>query len=61
MGMIAPIKSGYKIMMVDTLLVIFVEEGGYDTAAKHIKFVHCGYTVLDAMNILVDIWGTKGE
>ena len=70
MGMIASLKVGYKIIMLDKLLEIFDGEGGYEGAARARKSVRKGLrgltyggkaTLLDAMTILVGIWSVDGK
>jgi hypothetical protein len=70
MGIIASLKVGYKISMLEMFLAIFDVEGGYENAAaarRHQKPGCKGLQyggkahVLDAMNLLDNIWGKDGK
>jgi hypothetical protein len=70
MGIIASLKVGYKIAMLEMFLAIFDVEGGYEDAAaarrhqkRGCKGIQYGGKahVLDAMNILNNIWGKDGK
>ena len=70
MGTIASLKVGYKVSMLEMLLAIFDIEGCYvDVAAacRHQKPGCKGLQnggkahVLDAMNLVDNIWGKKGK
>ena len=70
MGMIASLKVGYKSNMLFRLLEIFDEEGGYEKAATRRRATKRGCrgldvggkaTLLDAMNILNEIWNKDGK
>jgi len=65
MGIIATLKVGYKMKMLQILLNIFDQEGGYQAAAVEqqkqragCKGIHFGgkATIADAMEILNDTW-----
>jgi hypothetical protein len=65
MGIIASLKVGNKLSMLETLLAIFDVEGGYEKAAKARRHQKRGCKglqyggkahVLDAMNLLDNIW-----
>jgi len=65
MGIIAMLKVGYKMKMLEILLNIFDQEGGYQLAAAErqkqragCKGIHFGgkATIADAMEILNDTW-----
>jgi hypothetical protein len=70
MGIIASLKVGYKLSMLETLLAIFDIEGGYEKAAKACRRQERGCKglqyggkahVLDAMNLLDNIWSQDGK
>jgi hypothetical protein len=70
MGIIASLKVGYKLSMLETLLAIFDVEGGYEKAAEARRRQKRGYNglqyrgkahVLDAMNLLDNIWIQDGK
>ena len=65
MGIIASIKVGYKVLMLNQLLDLFDEDGGYELAVERRKKQKPGCkglafggkaTVLDAIKILDSIW-----
>lgn len=68
--MIASLKVGYKAIMLGKLLDTFDSEGGFEGAAKERKQQKRGCrgldfggkaTILDAMNILKEIWSRDGK
>ena len=70
MGMIATLKVGYRKVMLSRLLSIFDAEGGFETAARLRKRRPKGdrglafggkATVLDAMEIIAELWNTDGK
>ena len=70
MGMIASLKCGYKLTMLEKLLAIFDAEGGYGRAAQARArakkgtrgLVYGGKAhILDAMQMINDIWNTDGK
>lgn len=70
MGMIASLKVGYKTLMLNHLLDIFDEQGGYELAAERRKRQRPGCkglayggkaTVLDAMKIIHSMWDVDGK
>jgi hypothetical protein len=70
MGMIASLKIGYKAIMLQKLLDIFDEEGGFEGAATLRRTVRQGQrgltyggkaTIGDAMNILNSMWKEDGR
>ena len=65
MGMIASLKVGYKTLMLNQLLDLFDEEGGFELATERRKKQKKGCkglryggkaTVMDAIKILHGIW-----
>jgi DDE superfamily endonuclease len=65
MGMIASLKVGYKMRMLEKLLAIFDEEGGYEAAGEARKMLKAGCKgldyggkahILDALTILFELW-----
>ena len=68
--MIASLKVGYKTLMINQLLDLFDEEGGFELAGERrkqqrdwCKRLNFGgkATVLDAMKILHVIWSNNGN
>jgi hypothetical protein len=65
MGMIASLKVGYKMRMLEKLLAIFDEEGGYEAAGETRKMHKAGCKgldyvgkahILDALTISFGLW-----
>ena len=70
MGMIASLEVGYKTLMLNQLLDIFNEEGGFELSGERRQLQRSGCkglafggkaTVLDAMKILHVIWSNNGK
>ena len=70
MGMIASLKVGYRTKMLEKLLAIFDEEGGYERAAEARKMIKAGCRgldyggkahLLDASTILFELWSKDGK
>ena len=65
MGMIASLKVGYKMRLLEKLLAIFEEEGGYEAAGEAHKMHKAGCKgldyggkahILDALTISFGLW-----
>jgi hypothetical protein len=70
MGMIASLKLGYRVLLLQTLLDVFDQPNGF----KKVEVAHlkqpkgcCGMvyggkpTVLDAMNLLLEVWSDDSK